>query len=75
METKSIFEMTGAELQQAVQPAAAIIRKRAWDKGGYISYFDETLCPDTDHVIREYQDRKELIRLNETGSAELIKIL
>lgn len=75
METKSIFEMTGSELQLAVRPAAEAMRKRAWDKGGYISYYDAGVCPGIDYIVREYRDRKELIRLNEDGGAELIRIL
>ena len=75
MGTKSIFEMDDSELQQATKPAAEIIRKRAWDKGGYISYYDDSVCPGIDHVIREYRDHKELVRLNEAGDADVIKLL
>ena len=75
METKSIFEMTDSELQEAIKPATDIIRERAWNKGGYISYYDTLVCPDANCVIREYRDHKELVRLNEAGEAELIKVL
>lgn len=75
METKSIFEMTDSELQQIIGPAAETIRKRAWDKGGYISYYDADVCPSIDYIVREYRDHKELVRLNEAGGAELIRTL
>lgn len=75
METKTIFEMTDSELQQAIHPAAETIRKRAWDKGGYISYYDAGVCPGIDYVVREYRDHKELVRLNEAGDSELIRKL
>lgn len=75
METKSIFEMTDSELQLSVRPVTETIRERAWDKGGYISYYDAGVCPGIDYVVREYRDHKELVRLNEAGDAELTKIL
>lgn len=75
METKSIFEMDEFELQQATRPAEETIRKQAWDKGGYISYYDDSVCPGVNYVIREYRDHKELVRLKEAGDADVIKIL
>ena len=72
MEAKSIFQMTNSELHQALLPVAEAIRKRAWKKNGYISYYDEALCPDTDFLVREYSDKKELIRLNDKGEAEVV---
>jgi len=75
METKSIFEMTDSELQQTLGSAAETIRKRAWDKVGCISYYDADICPGIDYIVREYRDRKELIRLNEAGGSELIRTL
>lgn len=75
MESKSIFEMTNSELQQVLLPAADAIRKRAWNKNSYISYYDETLCPGIDFLVREYSDRKELVRLNDKGEATFIRAL
>lgn len=75
MEAKSIFQMTNSELHQALLPAADVIRKRAWKKNGYISYYDEALCPGGDFLVREYSDKKELVRLNDKGVAEVIRTL
>lgn len=75
MEAKSIFQMTNSELQQVLKPAADTIRKRAWGKKSYISYYDETVCPAIDYLVREYSDRKELVHLNDKGEAEYIRTL
>lgn len=72
MEAKSIFQMTNSELHQALLPAAETIKKRAWNKNGYISYYDEALCPGIDFLVREYSDKKALVRLNDKGEAEFI---
>ena len=59
--------MSAGELPERLEPMAAAIRKKAWDHNGYISYYDEAVCPDTSFVVREYRDRKELVQLNEQG--------
>lgn len=67
--------MSEPELQQATNSAADAVRKRAWGKEGYISYFEEISCPDNNFMVREYQDRKELVRLNDKGEATFIRVL
>lgn len=75
MEAKSIFKMSVTELQQATTQAADAVKKRAWNKGGYISYFEQSSCPDSNFMVREYQNRKELVRLNDQGEATFIRVL
>jgi hypothetical protein len=73
--TKSIFEMSAEELRERLKPMAETIKKRAWDRHSYISYYDEAVCPGTDFVIREYRDRKELVQLSDSGAEKLIRAL
>jgi len=72
---KSVFEMSVEELRERVRPTAEQIKKEAWDKNSYITYFDEELCPSAGFIVHEYQDRKELVRIKQNGETQLIKIL
>jgi hypothetical protein len=75
LQEKNIFEMTLAELRQRIKPTAEKLIQEAWDKNTFISYYDEALCPGDDTLIHEYKDRKELVRVNDEGNTELIRIL
>ena len=68
------FGMTMAELREHLRPVGEKARENAWSKNSYITYYDETLCPDTNYAIHEYRDRKELVKL-ENGKSYLVKIL
>nr|WP_294794001.1 hypothetical protein [uncultured Mucilaginibacter sp.] len=70
----SSLGMSAAELREHLRPASEKAKQDAWAKNTYITYYDETLCPDTSYAIHEYSDRKELVKL-ENGNANLIKIL
>jgi len=59
--------MSAEELSERLQPMAEAVRKKAWDQGGYISYYDEAVCTGSDFIVREYRDRKELVQLDERG--------
>ncbi len=75
LERKTIFEMTQAELREAIRPTAEKVKQDAWEKDTYISYYNEALCPGDDTVIHEYKDRKELMRFDKEGNTTLIRIL
>jgi len=72
---KSVFELSAEELTERIRPTAERVKKEAWDKGLYVTYFDKKLCPAEDMMIHEYRDRKELVRVLGVGKIELIKIL
>jgi len=65
---KLVFELSAEELTERLRPTAEKLMKEAWAKGSYITYYSEELCPDTDHMIHEYADRKELVKIMEDGS-------
>ena len=67
--------MSANELTETIRPTAEAIIKQVWDKGSYITYFDNVLCPSNDMMIHEYLDRKELVRVLGVGKTELIKVL
>ena len=71
---KSIFDMTEAELQERIKPTADKARQAAFDKNTYLTYVDEELCPEGT-MIREYKDRKELVRFGEQGEAIIVRNL
>ena len=75
MNELSVFEMSEAELQETLKPMADEIRERAWANGGYISYYDESVCPEPNWVVREYRDRKELVELDALGGAHVVGML
>lgn len=72
---KSVFEMSAEELRERIAPVAEQLKKNAWAKNSYITYFDEKLCSSTEFMIHEYSDRKELVRIKSNGETEFIKIL
>jgi hypothetical protein len=72
---KSVFEMSAEELRERVAPVAERIKKEAWAKNSYVTYFDEKLCPSTVFMVHEYSDRKELVRIKPNGETQFIKTL
>lgn len=73
--TKSIYELNAEELNERLRPTADAVKREMFTKVGYFTYYDREICPDTDHMINEYQDRKELVRIDEKGNAHFIKTL
>ena len=69
-----IIDLTEEELRERLRPIAEEVTKRTWAKNGYLTYYDETLCPDNSYSIHEYRDRKELVKL-ENGQSRLVKLL
>jgi len=41
----------------------------------YISYYDYLICPDTDHLIQEYKDRRALVHIDDEGKSTFIKLI
>jgi len=72
---KNIFEMSNKELRERIRPTAIKVIQAAWAKDSYISYYDEDLCLGDDIMIHEYKDRIELVRIDDAGNAELIRLL
>lgn len=72
---KSVFELSDEELQERLRPTFEAVKQQKFAKGGYITYHDPVLCPTDDHMIHEYRDRKELVKLDDNGKASLVKIV
>lgn len=72
---KSIFSLSPDELRQRLEATGDQVANKTLANGGYLIYHDDDICPDDDHAIREYSDRKELVKLDQNGKASLIKIL
>jgi hypothetical protein len=72
---KSVFEMSAEELRERVAPVAERLKKEAWAKNSYVTYFDEKLCPSTEFMIHEFRDRRELVRIKPNGETQFIKTL
>ncbi|GAC1315034.1 MAG: hypothetical protein NVSMB24_40370 [Mucilaginibacter sp.] len=66
--------LTTEELRERLRPITEKIIEDTWAKNSYLTYYDETLCPDTSYAIHAYRDRKVLVKL-ENGKAHLVKIL
>jgi hypothetical protein len=74
MRLKPISALSDEELQERVCPAYEAIRKEKFSKGGYLTYYDAEFCPANGHMIHEYHDRKELVKLDHNGKAHFVKI-
>lgn len=48
---KSVFEMSAEELRKRIRPTAESVKRAAWDKGSYITYFDFEICPAPDIMV------------------------
>ncbi len=75
LRSKSIFELSAQELAERLRPTADTVMRETFNRDGYLTYFDKVVCPDTSYMIHEYRDRKELVRIDDKGTAHLIKIL
>ncbi len=67
--------MTQTEFKELIRPVADEVLKDTWEKNAFITYYDENICPDTDTMIQEYKDHKELVRIDEQGNAVVIRQL
>ena len=73
--SKLVFDLSGEELAERIRETADAVIIDAWSKGGYVTYYDENVCPDVKHMIHEYQYRKELVRIDQDGKAHFVKFL
>lgn len=73
--SKPVFKLSGEELAARLNGTAISVIRDAFSKGDYITYFDETLCPDENHMIHEFRDKKELVLIDENGKAHFVKNL
>lgn len=70
-----IFQLSDEQLRERLKPAYEAIKKEKFAKGGYLTYYDPSVCPTTVHMVHEYRDRKELVWLNENGEAHFVRNL
>lgn len=73
--SKSVFELSAEELTERLRATAESVRQDTFRRNGYIAYYDQKVCPDTSYVVREYRDRKELVRVDSEGIGHFVKIL
>jgi len=73
--SKSVFELSAEELAERLRPTAEAVKHEKWEQNGYLTYFDETVCPDDTHMVHEYRDRRELVQIDKDGTAHLVKLL
>jgi glycine/serine hydroxymethyltransferase len=73
--SKSVFELSAQELADRLRPTADAVMSETFNRNGYLTYFDKVVCPDASYMVHEYQNRKELVRIDYKGTAHLIKIL
>ena len=70
-----IFELSDEQLRERLRPAYDAVKQNAFAKGSYITYFDPSVCPTSDHAIHEYRDRKELIWMDDNYQEHFVKNL
>ncbi|WP_426667072.1 hypothetical protein ACPPVU_13690 [Mucilaginibacter sp. McL0603] len=71
----SIFDLSIEELRERLRPTFEAIKREKFAKGGYLTYYDASVCPTNKHMVHEYCDRKELVRVDYNGKEHLIKTL
>jgi hypothetical protein len=71
----SIFELSAEELRERLRPTFEAIKREKFAKGGYLTYYDASVCPTNAYAVHEYGDRKELVKLDKNGKSQFIKIL
>jgi len=70
-----IFQLSDEELRERLRPAYEAIKQEKFAKGGYLTYYDPSVCPTNLYMVHEYRDRKELVKLDENGKAHFVKTL
>jgi len=71
----SVFDLSDEELTERLRPAYDAMKQKKFEKGGYLTYYDPLVCPTGAHTVHEYADRKELMRVDNTGKEHFIKNL
>jgi hypothetical protein len=72
---KPIFELSDEELRERLRPTYEAMKRDKFAKGGYLTYYDPSVCPSNTHAVHEYSDRKELVKLDEDGNVLFVKKL
>jgi len=72
---KPIFELSDEELRERLRPTYEAMKKEKFAKGGYLTYYDPSICPTNTHAVHEYSDRKELVKLDIDGNVQFVKNL
>ncbi|QEC77288.1 hypothetical protein [Mucilaginibacter ginsenosidivorax] len=70
-----IFQLSDEELRERLRPTYERMKAEKFAKGGYLTYYDPTVCPNNTYAVHEYSDRKELVKLDENGKAQYVKTL
>ena len=73
--SRSVFELSAQELAERLRPTADAVVRETFQRNGYLTYYDDTICPDTSYMVHEYRDRKELVQIDEQGKANFVKYL
>ena len=71
----SVFELSDEELTERLRTTYEKIKREAFEKNSYLTYYDPINCPTTAHAVHEYRDRKELMWIDGAGKEHLVKIL
>jgi uncharacterized protein YPO0396 len=71
----SVFELSDEELTERLRPIYEAMKQKKFAKGGYITYYDSSVCPTTAHAVHEYSDRKELMWMDKNYQEHFIKTL
>ncbi|MBS7565660.1 hypothetical protein D0C36_14805 [Mucilaginibacter conchicola] len=72
---KSFFDLSEEERQERLRPTYEAMKKEKFAKGGYITYYDPSVCPTTSHAVHEYVDRKDLMWMDDKYQEHFIKTL
>jgi len=70
-----IFKLSDDQLTERLRPAYEAMKQKKFAKGGYITYYDPLVCPNTSHAVHEYRDRKELVWVDNLGKEHFVKTL
>ena len=71
----SVFNLSDEELTERLRPTYEAMKQKKFAKGGYIAYYDPAICPTGAHIIHEYADRKQLMRVDSNGKEHFVKNL
>jgi len=71
----SVFDLSDEELTERLRPTYQKIKREAFAKNSYLTYYDPLNCPTTAHTVHEYANRKELMWVDGTGKEHFVKTL
>jgi hypothetical protein len=71
----SVFNLSDEELTERLRPTYETMKLKKFAKGGYITYYDPSVCPTSTHIVHEYADRKQLMLVDHNGKEHFVKNL